>query len=66
MWRLRCEDCTLPRRGDDCPLAGTAVMPCGFGVDEIMRRKSLPLKWDRETRTRRKYTGIRKPEENNS
>lgn len=53
--------CTQPPTKEGfCPLDGTPTFPCGFDDEEAERRKALPLKWDRETRTRRKYVGTKK------
>lgn len=59
-WRERCPDCLMSDKGKDCPLMGSPIMPCGFGAAEHERRKGLPLIWDEESGTSRKYVGIRK------
>lgn len=60
----QCMTCTQPPTKEGfCPLDGTPTFPCGFDGAETERRKALPLKWDRETRTRRKYIGIKREKE---
>lgn len=60
--KSKCVTCMIPSKDCYCPLASTPDFPCGFDAREFERRKALPLKWDRETRTRRKYVGVKKNE----
>ena len=60
---LRCADCTIKSYPHEfCPLASPPELPCGFDANEIQRRREIKLKYDRHTRTRRKFIGTRKAE----